>query len=461
MKKTMIMNNNIINKEENMENLLSKEHFFQSLLQVLYYNDYLNKAEIEGIQFQILDILKENVNYYTKAESCSVKVEVAEQLILSIYYTIGIYLKSKSIMRERIKLIKENKMKELFLKGEKLLRIKVEEGKRLLEHVQKTKLKTGNIAYLDTIDYGIPPFFKEYDIRFSSHEAPGSIDYPLAIDEMDLVGIEYILEYLTKLNYENMFCSNFDNEEIQFLLKGYDKNCDHLLINIFELVLTNYLGCVLIGKEGRSLNITEIDRYYLRNKMENLCEDELNIEIGLVAKRICDNFSIEHSSFVNYVSRTAIKIMPEIKRNIVIDKLEKTFITLDKSSDNYIEYEDGKSMDNSKFKIITEEIRACSEVEDKIRIIKSEICSLKDLADVLGADCIFGDEFFEIFRTLNELDITLLLKYLSNNLNTEIDYGTESEKEWKEEFKKYLNSFDATQKIKLIRAAEGISIQEL
>ncbi|WP_035284150.1 DUF6179 domain-containing protein [Clostridium sp. Maddingley MBC34-26] len=455
------MNNNIINKEEAIENLLSKEHFFQSLLQVLYSNNYLNKAEIEGIQFQILEILKENVIYYTKAESCSVRVEVAEQLMLSIYYTIGVYLKSKSSIRERIKLIKEDKMKELFLKGEKLLRIKLEEGKKLLEHVQKTKLKTGNIAYIETIDYGIPPFFKEYDIRFFSHEAPGSIDYPLAIDEMDLVGIEYILDYLTKLNYENMFCSNFDNEEIQFLLKGYDKNCDHLLINIFELVLTNYLGCVLIGKEGRNLNITEIDRYYLKNKIENLCEDELNIEIGLAAKRVCDNCSIKDNYLVNYISATTIKIIQEIKRNIIIDKLEKTFITLDNSSNNYIEYEDGKSMDNSKFKIITEEIRACSEVEDKIRIIKSEICSLKDLADILGADCIFGDEFIVIFRTLNELEITLLLKYLSNNLNTEIDYGTESEKEWKEEFKKYLNSFDETQKIKLIRAAEGISIQDL
>lgn len=204
-----MINNYIINREDAFENLLSKEHYFQSLIQVLYSNDVINTKDIENIQFQILDILKQAVIYYTKDESCSVRVEVAEQIMLSIYYTIGIVLKNEPTIKERITLIKENTIKYLFSEGEKLLKIKVEESKELLKLVQENKVKTANYAYIDSIDYGIPLFFIDYDDRFAAHETPGSIDYPLAIDKMDLVGIEYINEYLNKINFENKFCSYF------------------------------------------------------------------------------------------------------------------------------------------------------------------------------------------------------------------------------------------------------------
>ena len=176
------MDNYIIDRNDTIENLLSKEHYFQSLLQVLHSNDILNNKELENIQVQILDILRETANYYTKAESYSVRVEVAEQIMLSIYYTIGSFLKGKTSIKEKITLIKENAMKYLFSEGEKVLKIKIEESKELLKNVQKSKLKTSNYAYIDTIDYGIPLFFIEYDSRFAAHEMQGSIDYPLAID---------------------------------------------------------------------------------------------------------------------------------------------------------------------------------------------------------------------------------------------------------------------------------------
>lgn len=131
------MDNYIIDRNDTIENLLSKEHYFQSLLQVLHSNDILNNKELENIQVQILGILRETANYYTKAESYSVRVEVAEQIMLSIYYTIGSFLKGKTSIKEKITLIKENAMKYLFSEGEKVLKIKIEESKELLKNVQK------------------------------------------------------------------------------------------------------------------------------------------------------------------------------------------------------------------------------------------------------------------------------------------------------------------------------------
>ncbi|WP_236896444.1 DUF6179 domain-containing protein [Clostridium beijerinckii] len=450
------MDNYIIDRNDTIENLLSKEHYFQSLLQVLHSNDILNNKELENIQVQILDILRETANYYTKAESYSVRVEVAEQIMLSIYYTIGSFLKGKTSIKEKITLIKENAMKYLFSEGEKVLKIKIEESKELLKNVQKSKLKTSNYAYIDTIDYGIPLFFIEYDSRFAAHEMQGSIDYPLAIDEMELVGIEYISEYLKKIDFENQFCSHFDIYEIENLLKSFDKNSDHILINIFELVLTNYLGCMVLGKRGITLDITDTERRYLKNKLGELKEEEFNEVISRIVEGICQEFNINDINFINYINKTIYKIMPSIKKNIENNKLENTFITFKNEDENLIRYEDGESLENSRFKDITEEIRDCDKVDDKIQIIRKEIHSLRDLVDVLGSDCIFDYEFIEIFKVLDDFEISLLLKYIPNDSVMDVDYGTESDKEWHEKLEEYLDMINEEKKSKIITESLNI-----
>ncbi|AQS06865.1 DUF6179 domain-containing protein [Clostridium beijerinckii] len=450
------MDNYIIDRNDTIENLLSKEHYFQSLLQVLHSNDILNNKELENIQVQILGILRETANYYTKAESYSVRVEVAEQIMLSIYYTIGSFLKGKTSIKEKITLIKENAMKYLFSEGEKVLKIKIEESKELLKNVQKSKLKTSNYAYIDTIDYGIPLFFIEYDSRFAAHEMQGSIDYPLAIDEMELVGIEYINEYLRKIDFENQFCSHFDIYEIENLLKSFDKNSDHILINIFELVLTNYLGCMVLGKRGITLDITDTERRYLKNKLGELKEEEFNEVISRIVECICQEFNINDINFINYINKTIYKIMPSIKKNIENNKLENTFITFKNADENLIRYEDGESLENSRFKDITEEIRDCDKVDDKIQIIRKEIHSLRDLVDVLGSDCIFNYEFIEIFKVLDDFEISLLLKYIPNDSVMDVYYGTESDKEWHEKLEEYLDMINEEKKSKIITESLNI-----
>ncbi|MBU5484388.1 hypothetical protein KQI86_08615 [Clostridium sp. MSJ-11] len=452
------MDNFITNKRYDFENLLSKKHYFRSLMEVLHSNNLLNIREVESIQLQLLDILTEMVGYYTRNKSSSVRVEVANQIMLSICYTIGLFLKSQSTIEESITLIKNKEVKYLFYHGGKVLKAKVDECKRLFLVVKETRLQTENYAYIDTISYGIPLFFKEYDVRFASHETPGSIDYPLAIDEMNLVGIEYIEDYLNKIILENKFCSHFDGSEIKVLLKEFNKDSNHMLINIFQLAVTNYLGCTLIGKDSRSLEIIKGDRTYLKSIMKDLSQVEFRRLILGATEKICKELFIKDKNFTEYINNTVLKITPEIKRCIETNTLEKIFITLGKSEENILKYEDGKSLDDSRFRNITEEIRDCSRVEDKIKIIREEFHSLKDLIDAFSSDCIFDDEFIDIFKALDDFEVALLIKSISNNKALDNYYGTESEKEWHEKFNKYLESLDDTKKVELITISQGISM---
>ncbi|MDD7793431.1 DUF6179 domain-containing protein [Clostridium sp. 'White wine YQ'] len=450
------MGNYIVSKENFSEELLSDEHYLQSLLHVLYTKELLSIKEIENIQTQLFSILTETLGYYTRNESYSVRVEIADKIMLSIYYTIGLFIKNNSTIKGSKTLFNEKGMKYLFEEGEKLIRLKYDECKSLLNHIQETKLNTMNYAYNDTIDYGLPLFFDEYDIRFSSHEAAGSIDYPLANDEMKLVGIEYMEDYLNKINMENHFCLNFDIFQIESLLKGFHKNSYHMLINIFQLVLVNYLGVILTQKKEKSLDITKNDREYIKESIQKLSKDDFIKHIIEAKDKMIKELSIENKCLIDYITETILKVIPDIENGLRTDTLESIFITPDKSQDEGIRYEDGESVENDIFKCITEEIRDCNNVEDKIKIIREEFHSLKDLIDVLGADCIFGDEFIHVFKALDDFEIALLFKNTPQGEFMDSDYGTESEREWHEKLKVYLDSFDEDRKIEIIRISQGV-----
>lgn len=355
-------------------------------------------------------------------------------------------------------MLKEKPLKELFNQGEDKIKEKVEKCKKLLQQVVENKLDTTNYSYADTIDHGIALFFKKYDMRFASHETPGSIDYQLSNDEIKLFGVEYIDAYLNRISLENRFCSYFDALEIENLLKSYNKNFYHMLINIYEFVITNYLGVVLIGKSGRNLNITREERAYLKSRIKNLTEAELKSLFLIALERIFEELSIEDKELIDYAKETITKLAPQIKASIDTNTLENTFITISASEENLLRYEDGESLDNSIFKKITEEIGDCSKVEDKMKIIREDIHSLQDLVDVLGADCIFDEEFIYIFKALEDFELALLLKYLPSNEAMDSHYGTESDKDWHEKLRAYLDTLDAKKKEELLKISEGIEI---
>ncbi|MCC5422285.1 hypothetical protein LMP43_00300, partial [Clostridium botulinum] len=130
------------------------------------------------------------------------------------------------------------------------------------------------------------------------------------------------------------------------------------------------------------------------------------------------------------------------------------FISFNEEECNEIvEYIDGIKMANSKFKKLTEEIRECFLVEDKILLIKNNIKSLEDLVDMLNADCLFGDEYIAFFKSLSKMEIILLSKYISD-LSFEYEY----EKDLYVEFNKYILSLRKEEQREISELKEKINL---
>ena len=405
---------------------LNPRHFFEELITAMISRQMLSNAEFESIQQQLLELLEKQVKAFNKESSSSIKVEVAEALMESIYYTLSIYFKELEEIQHSGACIKEKGLASLFIEGKALIHKKVERAKLLLERVQQTKIVTANYAYNDTVDKGLGLFFVTYDKELKAQDTPGSIDYFLSYTERQEIiadGIEYLEKYLGYLYLENIFCSYFDNEEIEVLLYSYDEQYEHLLFNIFDCVLINSLGNILLGNEEGKLLLSKEEVETLQLVLERYTIEELTEQLKEAAVKLYKLLDIEEYSLISYINLAITKIAVELKYKLELKQPQYVFIA-HQSKKVVTYYIDGERMTNSDFKELTDEIRECSTIGDKVKLIKNLIHSMYDLVDVLKADCLFTEEYLTFFSTLTLEEINLLINYelgiQENTLNTPI-----------------------------------------
>jgi len=85
-----------------------------------------------------------------------------------------------------------------------------------------------------------------------------------------------------------------------------------------------------------------------------------------------------------------------------------------------------------------------------LKIIWQEVHSFIDLVDILGEDCIFENEYSEIFSSLGNMELAMLLKDFDLHL-------LESEKEWHSAFTAYLNSINSARMKEIIEISNRLA----
>ena len=439
--------------EFNIKNI-DKNQYYISLLKECIKVNFIDNNVIYTTQLELGKLLKGIIMKYTRGESSSVTIETAEKLLIAIWYTIDAYLFSFDNIQDCIDIIKNESLEKMYNEGTLILKEEFEITKELYEKTIKDKLDIEIIAYNDTLEDGIEAFFKNYNIEFEPHDAPGSIDYPLAFDDWSVQGLNYIKNYLKNINIENRICSYFDKSAINNMLENYGRmyhiNYRDLLINVFELTITNAVFSFIVNRDYKSLEIKEEDFIHLENNLKNL-KNDISKLINLCVDKIIYDFNIVNEDEIDYLNRYKKVIVNSTISGIKNNNIKNMLVITEneKMHENRFIIEEN-NLENEEFKNIIESIIEEENIFNKINIIKSKINSIRDFIDMLNSDCLFENEYIELFKSLTDMELSILGRFVfneecrMNNLKLkDIIYSEfEINNEWEYYYIEFIKSLD-------------------
>lgn len=306
---------------------LDERNYFNSLIEEAYYNEMLTNEDRVSLRMQILQLLDEKIYRYTGNDSSSIRKEAMEEISDSNNYIISIYLKTFRNPDEAIKVIKEKGLKIAYQEGRKKIDKMLNVIRVMYIKVKQNKLNIQNATYNDTLIGGIQGFLKIYDPDFKAQDMKITADYPLYNNLIGkLYGVEFIKEYLNSIYLENVFCNKFSEEKINYLLYGYSHDYKELIINIFEIVLLEAIGCKLAKRDIQDLaiSIDELNEIYV--KLKDKEKIEIKQEINRAYKEICEELLLDNEQLQKYIEKNFDYIAEMITNAVEQNTLDKVFI---------------------------------------------------------------------------------------------------------------------------------------
>lgn len=306
---------------------LSGKHYFADLLAEGLRQGMLRPETVQRLQAESLEILAERVQMLYGGKSSSVRIEKAQELLESVFYTAGAFLKESEKPEDALELLQKTSLAELFQKGQHILQRRLLSARVMQQRLKKNLLPTPNVFYRATIVDGISGFFKLYRPELFAQETHITADYPAFFPEDDLCGIEFIEDYLEKLFCENLFCRCFEAERIHELLLGLDEDYTQIPMNLYEPVLTAALCCVLTGQPaGPLICDRSMLRHLLKGKNREATEGLLRAALPALCEQIPDFSRSEKTSERIYLQKSLPALAGTLFRSMQHDCLDKVVL---------------------------------------------------------------------------------------------------------------------------------------
>lgn len=253
---------------------LSGREYLVSLLREAQKSGLVLPESAARIQKEEMDIVADLAMDFTDGLSSSIRIEQAQEFVLSVFYTAGLALKAYPSPDEAAFRLASEPLRTLYDEGTKIIKKKLVAARMLHGQVSRNIFAVKNEFYASTVIGGIRGFFKLYNPKFGAHEIHITADYPTFLPVNDLTGIEFIEKYLEVIDLENRFCLCFDpGAASEMLHRHFGEGHESLVLNIFEQVLTEALRCAVSGMPVKGL---ACDSRILNETLSGLTQAELS-----------------------------------------------------------------------------------------------------------------------------------------------------------------------------------------
>lgn len=395
--------------------LLNPKYYFQSLMEQAMPCGLLTDVEMSKIQMELLMILAEQTDKWSRGESSSIPTEKAQDIMASVMFVIGIQLKQYQTPEQAVDMLKSEPLKSLFESGLKLVRRKMAISRHLQKRIVDNLLDTPNVYYRSTIVDGINGFFKLYRPQFTAHEIHITADYPILTGRPELNGIEFIEQYLRCIDAENAFCVCFASKNIHHLLCGLTQDYRSVPMNLFEPVLLSALGLIMVNRYPAQLDLSKNDICLLYQQFSGQSEHEIQDCLKKALILLDRKMELPQISR-RYASLCIPQIAAAIQNAVKMKTLDKVFlIPAYPEQEPKIMLSYGDRMDDRKYQKLVERVLQTDSSEEKVALILQEVHSLADLLDILSDAELYAEELRLIINTLPSAAFVALLSQYPND----------------------------------------------
>ena len=272
----------------------------------------LSPEEQQRVMNQMYLLMGKQVQSYHKHHhmgiNSSVSVELAQELMESIEYTIGLI---GGVYAHR-------NIGEALVLGQEILESRLSKAKSMLELVNGTAPQWQTECRWEALRY-LRHYLEQYDYLHLAHKGPDDLFYPILISPPEgIQGIDSCLFYLNILWIENQIMAGVPDDALeQFwdrLPAATLNQCEHLLINgIGKALLRNGIDPLIFETEEYMQIIVA---------MMSATEEKLRD----AAKLLCQWLSLKDENAYMYVEAVVPQLTMWIGDNIRGGNLENIFV---------------------------------------------------------------------------------------------------------------------------------------
>lgn len=374
----------------------------------------------QATQAELFALLARQTVLYTAGDSSSVPVEVAEELMRSIVFTLSLGGNAGGAAAR-------------LAAGQHALALLMEDCDRLLRGLAAAPPPRTNQAYRDTLA-SMTGYRKRYDRLFFAHVVPADIDYPLAwAVEEQVQGICYLKEYLRRMALENRLLRLFGAAETEALLAGCGPDPDAMSLNLYEPVAAAALALTLLHEDPAPLHVTDEGRAALLRRFTAYDGGALNHALAAAADTLADRCALNEPDDRAYLRRAALALAPRINAALSAGRLDGVFPSplcdAPKLSPVWV---DGAPMPDEALRGLIAALGECRFLSDKAALVTRSVHALRDLTEVLDL-CFWGEECDALFDWYGPHACLALLQAVQQKPD-----GWASETGWERRLRRYL-----------------------
>lgn len=277
-----------------------------------------------AFQLELWGLLAKQASLYTLGESSSVSECDAHRLLAAACYVLGVDPDDPDpASMHRVSVEGASAVFERNLQRIEADVVRIES---LWKDVCLNMPLLESVALKDTLE-SLRDFRARYEPRFFAHETPADIDYPLCLPVgEELRGVDYVAVYLERLLVECRFLQSFDLSRCRALLRSVHPEYGELILNLFEPVAANALGCALAGCDVRSLQLDDGARARLGDELGGVGPTRLDRRLQQAAELVCAQLGQDDAALRAYLGAFAQSLRPRMACALRRGGMEGVFV---------------------------------------------------------------------------------------------------------------------------------------